>query len=1655
MGNRKKKPSKAPTTTTAPTQPTANAITKPTQKKNTPQTQKEKKTNTVETQQTFPMSSSIDPVEDQLSEVTLLQTMYSEDFELISKREKSKGWIYRIALTPARSEDNVTHCKVSLLVEYGLLYPNNFPVQMKIERLKGLTDSEIDEMNAIIKKKAQVFDRRPVVFDICLDIQEYLYAHNREELSLHQQMIQNEKAMKEKIELDRKRQIQEEETLKNQQAMEERMKLMSVIDHENERRKLTVKQERQRKRQQKKAAQTSALVGNESAEEDGYIEDDEDEDYDPSQYLQNPVAFDSMAFSSASNFPSRKSAKSDSSPFSLTAKLSSSKSMLRAHDSSDESETDGSDSESSPSSDINSDDSEAYDFIETSDDVMFGQELKSDGDGKVMKCVKKETCEFLIARIVEIQSSISSREVEDITFNMAPNATLSHPQLVSYRGCFVENNNLYIISSFEQGRSVAEILQSTELPEGVVQSYIKQVGQALTYLHSKDVVALCLKATNLIVDGFGQVKLVDYGLYPELSKLLKVTGDQDSWMNRCCYWLAPEVLAGHDVGCHADIWSLGCLAIELLSMVPPFATDLDYKDCILKIRSDSYPIPIPAQASNIASSFILFCMQRKLTSRPNIVAVMEHKFLMQTTSRCFVHIEQADHVDYTMHEAASEDTRKSTPEAKTKHINTDHHEVERRGSGSVSSGLANQNQLRSIPSRYKSDFEELERIGRGGFGSVVKVRNRLDGQLYAIKRIPLRSSVLKHRNSAIFREVTTLSRLQHQHIVRYYQAWVEYDYEERPDSDEESKSSDYESDSEEDEDTDWIVSSSRTDLATDSLQGPSALLSEPNEDHDSGVRLYLYIQMEYCPKNTLRTLISSNRGNEAWCWLIFRQVTEGLLYIHNQRIIHRDLKPDNIFLDEKGDARIGDFGLATRSGKRLRKSQAPSQDSSITAASTSENMTTGVGTPLYASPEQLEDNRHYDGKVDMYALGIILFELLHPMTTASERIQVLCALRRQEFPPSFQDKFPKGHKVISQLINPVPELRPSALEILESGVIPWESVNKHFKEIEKAIRNRDQTFQTWLLDALFQRKPTTEELISYYYHPPSSVNNTIAQIVEAQIKTHMRRIFEKYGYTAYDSNVLGLLDEAKPHPFEVILLDRDGRVVRLPYSMQVAQAQTLAWRMITSIKCFEIGVVYRKNIALSQPKEILECAFSCIQQSSGLEPYLEILSMLSDMLVSFQPFIGTSIITISSTELMEGIRQACGIQPTPWKDLLDHLEKFSHIDINVAKKCMSKAKLSTIEARKLTPFLIFDRALEQLDTIPKGPSSNTRMTQALSKLRELGKLIGEFGLETKVTFSLFSLTSHQLYSDIIFNIRTERGETIAIGGSFNVNKDVYRERVDSSMIGLTRIGCTIALERIVSVVVAKRSELQGSNMNIPGSIDAVVCSFSAKASQQVLSVASMLRQAGFKVDAKYDLEISADQLLSNCKTLNIPWLITVRDRQSGRSHHVHAELIGVSEEDVPLKSLVEYMRSRKNTSLIKKPKSQTVSSEQTASVQSGNSSSVFGRDIIFLHDGSKKSQDQAILDLVRSRLRVVADGSQNPTYITIITPLPIVLAVEISCAVAMSDMDAVEAKCEHNTKWRRQLSALVTTLGDKNNKAPHVVIFSSKDKALALVTMNI
>ncbi len=129
---------------------------------------------------------------------------------------------------------------------------------------------------------------------------------------------------------------------------------------------------------------------------------------------------------------------------------------------------------------------------------------------------------------------------------------------------------------------------------------------------------------------------------------------------------------------------------------------------------------------------------------------------------------------------------------------------------------------------------------------------------------------------------------------------------------------------------------------------------------DGEKRSRVYMVMEWCDGRLLRDLLSEGKMSHDRAIRIAIRVLEALEYIHENGVVHRDLKPENIMVDADDNIKLIDFGIAGDTAARR-----------LTYA----NFTATLGTADYISPEQVKGKRG-DGRSDIYAMGVILYEML-------------------------------------------------------------------------------------------------------------------------------------------------------------------------------------------------------------------------------------------------------------------------------------------------------------------------------------------------------------------------------------------------------------------------------------------------------------------------------------------------------------------------------------------------------------------------------------------------------------------------------------------------------------------------------------------------------
>jgi serine/threonine protein kinase len=120
-----------------------------------------------------------------------------------------------------------------------------------------------------------------------------------------------------------------------------------------------------------------------------------------------------------------------------------------------------------------------------------------------------------------------------------------------------------------------------------------------------------------------------------------------------------------------------------------------------------------------------------------------------------------------------------------------------------------------------------------------------------------------------------------------------------------------------------------------------------------------YLVMRYMAGGSLSEKINGQMMPFADAVRIIAQIAPALDAVHLQGVVHRDLKPGNFLFDDFGNAAIADFGIAHLSEATV----------DLTGSAL-------IGTPAYMSPEQVQGERELDGRSDVYALGVILFEML-------------------------------------------------------------------------------------------------------------------------------------------------------------------------------------------------------------------------------------------------------------------------------------------------------------------------------------------------------------------------------------------------------------------------------------------------------------------------------------------------------------------------------------------------------------------------------------------------------------------------------------------------------------------------------------------------------
>lgn len=255
-------------------------------------------------------------------------------------------------------------------------------------------------------------------------------------------------------------------------------------------------------------------------------------------------------------------------------------------------------------------------------DYQLGDSLGKGAFGQVYRALNWATGETVAVKEIQL-SNIPKGELGEIMSEIDLLKNLNHPNIVKYKGFVKTREYLYIILEFCENGSLHNISKRFgKFPENLVAVYISQVLQGLVYLHDQGVIHRDIKGANILTNKDGTVKLADFGVASSTT----TGGVSNDAVVGSPYWMAPEVIEQSGATTASDIWSVGCLVIELLEGAPPYHF-LEPMPALFRIVQDDYP-PIPDGASPIVKDFLYHCFQKDPNLRVSAKKLLRHPWMV-------------------------------------------------------------------------------------------------------------------------------------------------------------------------------------------------------------------------------------------------------------------------------------------------------------------------------------------------------------------------------------------------------------------------------------------------------------------------------------------------------------------------------------------------------------------------------------------------------------------------------------------------------------------------------------------------------------------------------------------------------------------------------------------------------------------------------------------------------------------------------------------------------------------------------------------------------------------------------------------------------------------------------------------------------------------
>ncbi|XP_063731528.1 mitogen-activated protein kinase kinase kinase 4 isoform X2 [Eleginops maclovinus] len=251
--------------------------------------------------------------------------------------------------------------------------------------------------------------------------------------------------------------------------------------------------------------------------------------------------------------------------------------------------------------------------------------------GKVYTCINVDTGELMAMKEIRFQPN-DHKTIKETADELKIFEGIKHPNLVRYFGVELHREEMYIFMEYCDEGTLEEVSR-LGLQEHVIRLYSKQTTTAINVLHEHGIVHRDIKGANIFLTSSGLIKLGDFGCSVKLrNNTHTMPGEVNSTLGTAAY-MAPEVITrakGEGHGRAADIWSLGCVLIEMVTGKRPWHEYEHNFQIMYKVGMGHKP-PIPEKLSTEGKDFLGHCLESEPKRRWTASMLLDHPFVKVCT----------------------------------------------------------------------------------------------------------------------------------------------------------------------------------------------------------------------------------------------------------------------------------------------------------------------------------------------------------------------------------------------------------------------------------------------------------------------------------------------------------------------------------------------------------------------------------------------------------------------------------------------------------------------------------------------------------------------------------------------------------------------------------------------------------------------------------------------------------------------------------------------------------------------------------------------------------------------------------------------------------------------------------------------------------------